>query len=111
MILATERTHIQPPTLFRNESTETPNYLPPPSLPPNPDKWTVQDVCQWLTAQSIPQFSPLVQNNRIDGKELVSKDFITLKVNIRYFATRQLDTKTGSLISFALNYRLNELSE
>ncbi|KAI6647227.1 Multiple PDZ domain protein-like [Oopsacas minuta] len=77
---------IRPPTIFR---TDTPLESTVPSLPSNPEKWTPSDICQWLSSLPLSQFTPLIQNNRIDGKQLISRDFITNKEFLRFSPTEQ----------------------
>ena len=36
------------------------------------EMWTVEDVCQWLSALGLPEHKEKFSDNAIDGKELLA---------------------------------------
>ena len=39
-----------------------------------PEKWTVDDVCQWVTELGLEQYEPSFRGHHIDGQELAHLD-------------------------------------
>ena len=42
------------------------------------EKWTVDDVCQWITELGLDQYEPTFRTHQIDGQELIHLDDNTL---------------------------------
>ena len=38
------------------------------------EKWTVDDVCQWITELGLDQYEPTFRTHQIDGQELIHLD-------------------------------------
>jgi neurabin len=92
---------ISPPSL--NQKTLSPLSSSPPSLTSSPEKtasdsvsvkchfqngthvidWTADDVSQWLTSLSLPQFIDNFKGNGVSGQVLLQMDSNQLKVSVR----------------------------
>ncbi|XP_048034550.1 sterile alpha motif domain-containing protein 3-like [Megalobrama amblycephala] len=59
-------------------------------------QWTIQDVANWLTANSFQEFIPTFQENEIDGdtfvnltENMISKIFPKMKDQVRFIRLQQ----------------------
>ena len=54
--------------------------------PANITSWTVDDVCQWLTSESLGRFTEIFRENAVDGECLLSLDNNLLKNDLEITA-------------------------
>lgn len=54
--------------------------------PANITSWTVDDVCQWLTSESLGRFTDIFRENAVDGECLLSLDNNLLKNDLEITA-------------------------
>ena len=56
---------------------------PPPLLPPAVSEWSIEDVCVWLKAIGLEDYTDNMRSHDVGGAELLSLQATDLVVSVR----------------------------